>query len=84
MKPICDEQEILNRQSIISSFQEKFLVRDDIKKCLKDIYDLERLVAKINFGSCSGRDLLQLKKSLQVVPSLLASINELENKHLYN
>lgn len=82
MKPICDLREIQARQSVIESMQEKFLVRGDIKNALKNIYDLERLVAKINFGSASGRDLLQLKKSLQTAPNLLQSIRELDNPHL--
>ncbi len=82
MKPICDINEILNRESIIDSLQEKFLIRDDIKQELKSIYDLERLIAKINFGSASGRDLLQLKKSLQIVPSFLYSLKDLDNKNI--
>ena len=84
MKPICDINEILIRQSIIESLQEKFLIRDDIKSSLKNIYDLERLIAKINFGSASGRDLIQLKKSLQIVPNLFLSIKDLDNKYLLN
>ena len=82
MNPICDLREIKARQSVIESLQEKFLVRGDIENALKNIYDLERLVAKINFGSASGRDLLQLKKSLQMAPNLLRSIRELDNPHL--
>lgn len=82
MKPICDVKEILIRQSIIESFQNKFLIRGDIKNELKNIYDLERLVAKINFGSASGRDLIQLKKSLQIVPALLSSLKELGNENI--
>ena len=82
MKPLCDINEIIQRQSIIESLMEKFLIREDLKTCLKNIYDLERLIAKINFGSASGRDLIQLKKSLQVVPSLLDSINLLGNNYL--
>ena len=82
MKPICDLHEILNRQSIIESLQDKFLVRGDIKTSLKNIYDLERLIAKINFGSANGRDVLQLKKSLQVVPTLLYSLSQLNNAHI--
>ena len=84
MKPTCDLNEILSRQSIIESLQENFFIRDDIKSCLKNIYDLERLIAKINFGSASGRDLIQLKKSLQIVPELLDNIHKLGNKKLIN
>ena len=82
MKPTCDLNEILSRQSIIVSLQENFFIRDDLKSCLKNIYDLERLIAKINFGSASGRDLIQLKKSLQIVPSLLDNIQRLGNESL--
>ena len=79
MKPLCDLEEITNRQDIVESLMDNFLVRGDLTKDLKDIYDLERLVAKINFGSANGRDLIQLKKSLQVVPSLLHDLKELNN-----
>lgn len=79
MKPLCDLKEITSRQDIVSSLIENFLVRGDLTQDLKDIYDLERLVAKINFGSANGRDLLQLKKSLQVVPSLLSHLKALNN-----
>lgn len=77
-KPLCDLKEIRNRQDIVQALIDHFLVRGDLSKDLKDIYDLERLIAKINFGSANGRDLLQLKKSLQVVPSLIRHIRELE------
>ena len=81
-KPLADEEQILKRQSVIASLMDKFLIRADIKQELKDIYDLERLCAKISFGSCNGRDLLQLKKSLSVVPSLKKSVEDLNNAYL--
>ena len=82
VKPICNLNEIYARQSVIESMQNKFLVRGDIKDYLKNIYDLERLIAKINFGSANGRDVIQLKKSLQVVPGLLSSLKQLNNEHI--
>ncbi len=82
VKPLTDVNEISKRQDIVSSLIDNFLVRGDIVKELKDIYDLERLVTKINFGSANGRDLLQLKNSLMVVPSLVASLHELNNKYV--
>ena len=81
-KPLCNEKEILIRQDIVASLISNFITRDDIKRDLKDIYDLERLVAKINFGSATGRDMLQLKKSLSIVPQLLHDLNSLNNPHI--
>lgn len=76
-KPSCNLKEIITRQNIVSVFIDNFIIRDDIKRDLKDIYDLERLIAKVNFGSASGRDLLQLKKSLAIVPTLIKDLKSL-------
>ena len=81
-KPLCDLEEITNRQNIVSDLMDNFLIRGDLTSDLRDIYDLERLVAKINFGSANGRDMLQLKKSLQIVPSLLYHLKQLNNSFL--
>ncbi len=82
VKPSCNINEIITRQNIVSSFIENFLLRDDIKQDLKEIYDIERLIAKVNFGSASGRDLLQLKKSLSIVPSLTSHLKALNCKEI--
>lgn len=67
-RPLADLQEILTRQEMISVFAKDFILRNDISKALKEIYDLVRLVARIGYGNANGRDLLQLSKSLKVVP----------------
>ncbi len=82
VQPTCNIDEIYRRQEIVSCFMNQFLLREDIITDLKEIYDLERLIAKINFGSASGRDLFQLKKSLYVVPKLLAHLKELHSPYI--
>jgi len=79
VKPITDLQEINARQNIVDSLMTNFLLRGDLTRDLKDIYDIERLVSKINFGSASGRDMLQLKNSLMIVPKLLEDLKSLNN-----
>ena len=82
VEPTCSLDEIYKRQEIISCFMDQFLIREDVINDLNEIYDLERLIAKINFGSASGRDLFQLKKSLYVVPSLLNHLRLLNSKEI--
>lgn len=82
MKPTCDLNEIIKRQNVITSLIENFLIRDDLNKDLKDIYDLERLIAKINFGNASGRDLLQLRRSLEMVPKIISDLKLLSNEEI--
>lgn len=80
VKPITDIKEIIARQDIVETLMQDFLLRGDLANDLKDIYDIERLVSKINFGSANGRDMLQLKNSLMIVPKLFADLRSLNNE----
>lgn len=82
VKPLTDLEEIIARQGIVESLIDNFLLRDDLIRDLKDIYDIERLVSKINFGSANGRDFLQLKNSLMIVPKLLEDLKALNNNKI--
>ena len=42
-----------------------------------EVYDLERLSGRIAFGNANARDLLQLKASLKVLPTIQQILNEI-------
>lgn len=67
-KPLINQSEIEGRQDKVASFLEHYFARLDIREALSSVYDLERLVAKVAFGSVNGRDLIQLKTSLEQLP----------------
>ena len=81
-KPSSDLEEILRRQNIVTTFIVNFLSREDIKSLLDEVYDLERLIARICYGNANARDLLQLKNSLVVVPSLKEKLLSLNNGYI--
>lgn len=81
-KPSSDLEEILSRQSMVTSLIEHFMKREELIRALDAVYDLERLIARISFGNANGRDLLQLKTSLKAVPVLKDILNEFENENL--
>lgn len=68
--PLVDKEEILHRYDIVETFLREFILKADLCACLSEVYDLERLSGKIAFGSANGRDLLQLKSSLKVLPQI--------------
>ena len=68
--PLCNQKSIEERLKIVDSFVNNFICRKDIIELLKEVYDLERLVARISYGNANARDLVQLKKSLSVVPQI--------------
>lgn len=75
--PLIDKSEIEKRYDMVSKLLEQFLLKDEIKDLLGEVYDLERLCGRISFGNANARDLLQLKSSLKVLPRLKEIINEL-------
>ena len=81
-KPSSDINEIIARQDMIQSFIDNFMIRNDVRVMLDEVYDLERLIARISFGNANGRDLLQLKTSLKSLPTLKDALNKLNNAHI--
>lgn len=69
-RPLIQEAEILARQNMVQSLLDAFFERADLQEALKKVYDLERLAGRVAFGSVNGRDLIQLKTSLQMVPRI--------------
>lgn len=81
-KPSSDINEIIARQDMIQSFIDNFMIRNDVRVMLDEVYDLERLIARISFGNANGRDLLQLKTSLKPLPTLKDALSKLNNAHI--
>ena len=76
--PLVDKDEINKRYDIIEKLLEEFILKDELKNLLFNVYDLERLVGRISYGNTNGRDLLQLKSSLKVLPEIKEILNKIE------
>ena len=70
MSPLANVNKIEERLRVVDGFNSAFIVREEVINLLKEVYDLERLIARICYGSANGRDLLQLKRSLAILPKL--------------
>lgn len=76
-RPLLTQSTIINRQTIVAGLLENYFERTAIQDDLVKVYDLERLVGRVAFGSVNGRDLIQLKTSLEQVPKLRATLKTL-------
>lgn len=63
--PLLNIEKIRERQEDVQYFIDNILIREDLREKLEDIYDLERLLGKIIFGSENGKDLTALKKTIK-------------------
>ena len=68
--PLINKEEINRRYKIVETLIQEFILKNDLIENLYEVYDLERLSGRIAFGNANARDLLQLKKSLKVLPNI--------------
>lgn len=83
-QPLANKQSIEARQEIVTGFLNDFMLREEIKDAFKEVYDLERLVGRIGFGSAGGRDLAQLRQSLSKVPIIKELLIQSQDRVLQN
>ncbi|RSK27109.1 DNA mismatch repair protein MutS [Bacillus sp. HMF5848] len=81
-QPLIHRGAIEKRFSIVETLLNEYFVRQELRDLLKDVYDLERLVGKVAFGNANARELLQLKKSLAQVPSIVKGLESLNNPYI--
>ena len=70
LNPLKDSDKINARYDKIEILNNEFILKDELKNALYEVYDIERLAGKVINGSLNARDLLQLKKSLEVLPKV--------------
>ncbi len=75
--PLIDKKEINRRYKIVETLIQEFILKNDLIDNLYEVYDLERLSGRIAFGNANARDLLQLKRSLKVLPNIKSILKQL-------
>src|ERR1700722_13294200 len=76
VRPEISLDEINSRLDAVADLRSRTMVREEIRKTLEGILDLERLTSRVTLGVASPRDLLALRQSLEKVPVLRKFIAE--------
>lgn len=66
--PLTDIQEIKLRQNAVEELMNSFITREELKEHLKKVYDLERIISRVEWQIAHPRDLLALAKTLDEIP----------------
>ena len=80
--PLVDKDKIEKRYDVVSILNQEFILCEELRKYLYEVYDLERLCGRIALKTANARDLLQLKKSLEVLPKINDIIKSINYKEL--
>jgi DNA mismatch repair protein MutS len=70
-QPLLDVNELNNRQDAIAWFANNTLPRSQAISSLGEVADIERLVNRIKGGIAIPRELIALRRSLEIIPKLI-------------
>ncbi|WP_435094838.1 DNA mismatch repair protein MutS [Halorubrum sp. N11] len=74
-RPRRDGPELNRRLDAVAALASAALARDRLRETLGDAYDLERLAARATSGSAGARELLSVRDSLALVPTLADAVS---------
>jgi DNA mismatch repair protein MutS len=82
LRPSIRRGEIEARLGAVEELQRSQMRRDRLRAPLKEIADLERLIARVNMNTATPRDLNALRRSLDQVPAIRQSLSDSESSLL--
>ena len=75
-KPLRNASAISARLDAVEQLCGDFMLRSEISETLAGVLDLERLMAKVAYGTANAKDLLAIGKTLSVIPYLKQLLTE--------
>ena len=76
--PLLDVAAIERRLDAVEELVRNFSLRSNLRDALKEIHDFERLMMKIEIGTANAIDLIALKNSLRILPTIIKIMQELK------
>ncbi len=73
-QPLLDITELVRRQDVINWFGDNTLARNQTISLLGEVADLERLINRVTSNIAIPRELVALRRSLEVIPKLIKAI----------
>lgn len=68
--PLVDTAMINRRLNAVEYLNDNFITKDELREHLGFVYDMERLSARVAYGSANPRDILRLIKTLEHTPQI--------------
>ncbi|WP_241498766.1 DNA mismatch repair protein MutS [Fervidobacterium thailandense] len=70
LHPLKDRISIEKRLDTVEVFYEDFLLTNEVREYLDGVYDIERIVSRLEYDNAKPKDLLSLKVTLEIVGPL--------------
>ena len=78
-QPLIEQGEIERRLDAVAELKDAAISREEIREYLSPVYDLERLITKITYGTANPRDLTAFSGSLEMLPHVRYILEEMHS-----
>ena len=81
-RPILNCNEISFRQDAVEELKNDVILSDSIQEILSGVFDIERIMTRITYGSANGKQIRLLASSISLLPDLKALLKNVKSKLL--
>jgi DNA mismatch repair protein MutS len=78
LRPSVDRRELEARLDVVDELRKSTIGREELRRVLGEVQDLERLLSKVTLETANARDLLALKQSLGPLPLLRSYLSHFQ------
>lgn len=82
LMPLLSLEKIHARHSMVGYFVGNTMETDEVESKLRQMGDLERIASKLAMEKINPRELMQLKRGLELLPEILTLLKNTENEHI--
>jgi DNA mismatch repair protein MutS len=82
LRPSLDLSEINARLDAVEAGLKNTIAREELRRALDGVLDLERLLSRVTLETANARDVLALAASLAKIPAIKASVGRLSSQRL--
>ena len=76
LHPLLDVKSINKRLESVEAFTKNTPLLEELRQNLKEVYDLERIISRLDTNVAKGKDLIALKQSLNKIPQIKQILKE--------
>ncbi len=78
-QPLVACAQISRRHEAVEELLNKHDLRGGLRNVLSNVRDLERMIARIDYGSANGKDLISLRDSIRAFPEIISYMQQLNS-----
>ncbi len=82
LQPLLNPEKIEARLVAVGELKNRIGLQEELRDDLDKMYDIERLSSRISLGSANARDLLALKDSLRLIPTIKEQLEDCKTSML--